>query len=112
VVFTGLVAPAPGRADGGASRFGVALYAMPTNMALDDLGRQIAGLNIFTAAQNLAPIDRINWSAQFGMEGRYALNRHWTAVAGFGTIKAQSTSASCRRSASTSSCGRRSRPCR
>jgi hypothetical protein len=82
----------PGRADEQrVKRFGIALYAMPTNMALDDLNQQITGLNVFTAAQNLAPIDDIHWSAQFGMEGRYSVTRHWTAVAGFGTIKANST---------------------
>lgn len=93
VVFTGLMAlAAPGRADEQrVKRFGIALYAMPTSMALDDLNQQITGLNIFTAAQNLAPIDDIHWSAQFGMEGRYTITRHWTAVAGFGTIKANST---------------------
>jgi len=93
VVVTGLMAlAAPGRADEQrVKRFGIALYAMPTNMALDDLNNQISGLNIFTAAQNLAPIDDIHWSAQFGMEGRYSVTHHWTAVAGFGTIKANST---------------------
>jgi outer membrane protein W len=93
VVLTGLMAlAAQGRADEQrVKRFGIALYAMPTNMALDDLNSQIAGLNVFTAAQNLAPIDNIHWSAQFGLEGRYTVTHHWTAVAGFGTIKANST---------------------
>ena len=93
LVLVGLAAVASqGRADEQrVKRFGIALYAMPTNMALDDLNDQITGLNIFTAAQNLAPIEDIHWGAQFGMEGRYTITRHWTAVAGFGTIKKSST---------------------
>jgi hypothetical protein len=71
-------------------RFGLALYAMPTSMALKDLNNQIDGLNVFTAQQNLAPIDDIKWSAQFGLEGRYAVSHHWTVVGGFGRIKKES----------------------
>ena len=82
----------PGRADEQrVKRFGVALYAMPTNMKLDDLNDQIDELNVFTDQQNLAPINDIHWGAQFGMEGRYTINRHWTAVAGFGRIQKAST---------------------
>lgn len=81
----------PGHADEQrVKRFGVALYAMPTSLALGDLNDQIDGLNVFTAAQNLAPIDRIRWSGQFGLEGRYTITRHWTVVGGFGRIKTES----------------------
>jgi hypothetical protein len=71
-------------------RFGVALYAMPTGMQLDDVNDRIRVLNITSAAFGLAPIDEIHWGAQFGVEGRYFINRHWVAVAGFGRIKKES----------------------
>ena len=93
LVLVGMLATAlPGRADEQrVKRFGLALYAMPTNMKLDDLNEQIDDLNVFTAQQNLAPIDPIHWSAQFGMEGRYQLSHHWFAVGGFGRIQKAST---------------------
>jgi len=93
LVLVGMLATAlPGRADEQrVKRFGLALYAMPTNMKLEDLNDQIDGLNIFTQQQNLAPIGDIHWSAQFGMEGRYQLNHHWFAVGGFGRIQKAST---------------------
>ena len=81
----------PGHADEQrVKRFGVALYAMPTNMSLHDLNDQVDFLNQFTAAQNLAPIKRLHWSAQFGLEGRYTLSPHWTIAAGFGRIRSES----------------------
>ncbi len=93
LVTVGMVLGAhPGRADEQrVKRFGLALYAMPTNMKLDDLNDQIDGLNVFTAQQNLAPIEDIHWGAQFGLEGRYQLSHHWFAVGGFGRIRKAST---------------------
>ena len=93
LVTVGMVLGAhTGRADEQrVKRFGLALYAMPTNMKLDDLNDQIDGLNVFTAQQNLAPIEDIHWGAQFGLEGRYQLSHHWFAVGGFGRIRKAST---------------------
>ena len=92
VAVSMLAGALPGRADEQrVRRFGLALYAMPTNMKLEDLNDQIDVLNVFTAQQNLAPIDDIHWSAQFGMEGRYQLSHHWFAVGGFGRIRTAST---------------------
>jgi len=71
-------------------RFGVALYAMPTGLALDDFNQKVDQLNLFTAAQNLAPISQIHWAAQFGLEGRFQATHHWMVVAGFGQIKKES----------------------
>ncbi|MEP7027491.1 MAG: hypothetical protein ABI960_02740 [Candidatus Eisenbacteria bacterium] len=81
----------PGHADEQrVKRFGVALYAMPTSLALKDFNRSVDGLNEFTAARNLAPINRIKWAGQFGLEGRFQATHHWMLVAGFGQIKKQS----------------------
>jgi hypothetical protein len=81
----------PGHADEQrVKRFGVALYAMPTSLALDDFNQSVDALNEFTAAQNLAPISQIHWAAQFGLEGRFQATHHWMVVAGFGQIKKQS----------------------
>jgi hypothetical protein len=81
----------PGRADEQrVKRFGVALYAMPTSLALGDLNDQIDGLNPVTASQPLAPLVRISWAGQFGVERRVTFTRHWTVVGGFGRIRTES----------------------
>ena len=92
LVGTTLVTGAiPGHADEQrVKRFGIALYAMPTSLSLKDFNRSVDGLNQFTAAQNLAPIGKVNWAGQFGLEGRFQATHHWMVVAGFGQIKKQS----------------------
>jgi hypothetical protein len=81
----------PGHADEQrVKRFGVALYVMPTGLALDDFNQSVDNLNQFTGQQGLAPIDQIHWAAQFGLEGRFQATHHWMLVAGFGQIKKRS----------------------
>jgi hypothetical protein len=83
----------PGHADEQrVKRFGLALYAMPTGLALKDFNQSVDVINQFTASTpgNLAPIQKIHWGAQFGLEGRYMVSQHWTVVAGFGRIRKES----------------------
>jgi hypothetical protein len=79
----------PGRADEQrVSRFGVALYAMPTSLALGDVNDQIDRLNELTGSlsEPLAPIDQIHAGAQFGFEGKFFATHHWAVVAGLARI--------------------------
>ena len=92
VAITLVAGAVPGRADEQrVKRFGIAMYVMPTSLALDDFNNSVDRLNEFTSAQGLAPIDKIHWAAEFGLEGRFQATHHWMLVAGFGQIKKQST---------------------
>ncbi|MGH7724516.1 MAG: hypothetical protein ACREOU_03735 [Candidatus Eiseniibacteriota bacterium] len=71
-------------------RLGLAIYAMPTSMAMGDVNDAIDDLNEFTASQGLAPIDKITWAGLFGLEARFFATRHWVVTAGVGRISKQS----------------------
>ncbi len=71
-------------------RVGLAIYAMPTSMAMSDVNEAIDDLNQFTAEEGLAPIDKITWGGLFGLEARFFATRHWMVTAGVGRISKQS----------------------
>jgi len=71
-------------------RFGVALSIMPTSMALGDFNDVIDRVNTAGATQGLAPINKVHWSAAFGVEGRFMATKRWMVNDGFGRIKKES----------------------
>jgi len=68
-------------------RFGVALYAMPTSMSLSDFNDGIDRVNQSSTAFGFAPIGKVHWSTQFGLEGRFMATKKWVVTAGFGRIR-------------------------
>ena len=71
-------------------RFGVAIYAMPTSMGLGDFNDGIDRINQGIGAAGFAPIGKVHWSAEFGLEGRFMATKHWVLTAGFGRIRKES----------------------
>lgn len=76
-------------------RLGLALFVMPTSLALGDANEEIARLNAKTAAfgqpfASQAPIDELSWDGQFGAELKYFVNRKFAVAAGIGQIKVES----------------------
>ena len=76
-------------------RLGLALYVMPTGLALSDFNDEIGRLNQRTAAfgqpfSSQAPIDDIKWDGMFGAELKYFYNRKFAIVAGVNQIKTES----------------------
>jgi outer membrane protein W len=86
----GALAPTAHADEQRVKRFGIALYAMPTSMGLGDFNDGIDRINQATSAVGFAPISKVHWSAQFGLEGRFMATKHWVVTAGFGRIKKQS----------------------
>lgn len=81
----------PGRADEQrVQRLGLAIYAMPTSIAMGDVNDAIGDLNQATASFGIAPIDDITWGGLFGLEARYFATRSWVVNVGVGRIGKQS----------------------
>jgi outer membrane protein W len=76
-------------------RLGLALYVMPSGLALEDFNSEIDRLNQETAAfgqpfGSQAPIDDIKWDGIFGAELKYFVNRNIAVIGGVGQIKKES----------------------
>jgi len=84
------LAPASRADEQRVKRFGVALYAMPTSMSLGNFNDGIDRVNTAISANGFAPISKVHWSSQFGLEGRFMATKRWVVVAGFGRIKKES----------------------
>jgi outer membrane protein W len=95
MIASGSLVPAAHADEQRVSRLGLALFVMPSSLALGDVNDEIGRLNARTAAFGLpfisqAPIDKITWDAPFGAELKYFVNRKFAIVGGLSQVKTES----------------------